>query len=66
MNDFFAQPGVDLLYVWVRVDDQLLEFEFSPEKWRAEDINGAEVYLDAGFMRKMVSKLMMSSWASMF
>ena len=68
MNDFFAQPGADLLHVWVRVDDQLLEFEFSPEnrRWEAEDINGAEVHLDAGFMRKMVSMPMMSSWAGMF
>jgi hypothetical protein len=68
MDDFFAQSGADLLRVWVRVDDQLLEFEFSPEnkRWEAEDINGVEIYLSAGFMREMILMPMESSWIYVF
>ena len=49
MNDFFARPGAGFLRVLVRVDDQLLDFEWIPENrhWNAIDINGSMVYLEA-------------------
>lgn len=48
MNDFFAQPGTDLLRALVRVDDQLLDYEWIPEdsRWNAVGINGCRVHLE--------------------
>lgn len=51
VGDFIVQPGTDLLYVSVWVDDQLLEFEWSSERgsWKTQDVKGVEVHLKARF-----------------
>lgn len=58
MNDFFLQPGPDLLRARVWVDDQRLEFEWNPEdrRWNAMDTNGDHVYLDTQMMSEIISE----------
>jgi len=65
MNDFFLQPGPDLLRARVWVDDQRLEFEWNPEdrRWNAMDTNGDHVHLDTQRMSEIISEPMNSLWA---
>jgi hypothetical protein len=67
MDDIFTRPGTDLC-VRVRVDDQLLRFEWDPEKasWDAVDINEQELHLDLSLMCDIVSKPMWRSWACLY
>jgi len=65
MNDFFARPGADFLRALVRVDNQLLDFEWIPEdrRWAAMDIECNWVYLETQMMSEIISEPMNSLWA---
>jgi len=65
MNDFFARPGADFLRALVRVDDQLLDFEWILEdrRWAAMDIERSWVYLETQMMCEIISEPMKSLWA---
>ena len=68
MNDLFVQPGAGLLRVLVRVDDQLLDFEWIPENrhWNAVDVDGRMVYLEARMVCDAVFEPMNSLWANVY
>jgi hypothetical protein len=62
MNDFFARPGAGFLRALIRLDDQLLDFEWIPEdrRWAAMDIECNWVCLETQMMCEIISEPMKS------
>jgi hypothetical protein len=68
MHELFYFLETNFLHIRVRVDNQLVKFEWTSkyDRWKGTDLNDAQLKIEARTMLDLISKLITSSWAHIY